>query len=128
MTTTLTCPDEAELLALAIGEPVAAAVTAHVGGCARCRARLEKLQAEVALLRQNHGHRTTLPSTELDPTVDRDVEPPSVGPTQEWSSVDPGKTTGTDPVRPEGFTTPRNRAEATWSSAAQRCSNRPSRS
>jgi hypothetical protein len=61
MTTTLTCPDETELLALAMREPVAAEVTAHADGCAMCRTRLDRLQAEVALLRQNHGYATTPP-------------------------------------------------------------------
>ena len=32
MTTTLACPDETEMLAVAMGEPVAAAVTSHVDG------------------------------------------------------------------------------------------------
>jgi anti-sigma factor ChrR (cupin superfamily) len=69
MTTTLACPDEAELLAIAIGVPVAAAVTAHAGGCAKCRTRLEQLQAEVASLRQSQGNGTTPPSTEHGPAV-----------------------------------------------------------
>jgi hypothetical protein len=49
--TTLSCPDETELLALAMGEPIAAAVTAHVDGCAMCRTRLDRLEAELASLR-----------------------------------------------------------------------------
>ena len=64
MTSTLTCPDETELLALAMGETAAAAVTAHVAGCASCQTQLDRLQAEVASLRQNHAHGPTPPSTE----------------------------------------------------------------
>jgi hypothetical protein len=56
MTSTLACPDEAVLLALAIGEPVAAAVSAHMDECASCQASRDRLRAEVALLRQNEGH------------------------------------------------------------------------
>jgi hypothetical protein len=55
MPTTLVCPEENELLALAMGEPGLAAITAHVDECPSCKATLERLQAEVALLRQNHG-------------------------------------------------------------------------
>ena len=36
------CPDEADLLALAMGEPVAAEVAAHVAGCARCQAKRDR--------------------------------------------------------------------------------------
>ena len=51
MPSSLTCPDETELLALAMGEPVPAEVDAHLAGCASCQTRLERLKAEVALLR-----------------------------------------------------------------------------
>jgi serine/threonine protein kinase len=61
MTTTLACPDETEMLAVAMGEPVAAAMTAHVDGCVMCRARLDRLKAELASLRQNHGYAPTPP-------------------------------------------------------------------
>jgi eukaryotic-like serine/threonine-protein kinase len=61
MTTTLACLDETEMLAVAMGEPVAAAVTAHVDGCVMCRARRDRLQAELASLRQNQGYAATPP-------------------------------------------------------------------
>ncbi len=51
MPSSLTCPEEAELLALAMGDPVPAEVTAHVAGCPSCQSRLEQLKAEVALFR-----------------------------------------------------------------------------
>jgi hypothetical protein len=111
MTTTLACPDETELLALAMGEHVAAAITARVDGCATCRTTLDRLQAEVASLRQNHRHGMTPASTELDRAEDHDGEPPGVGTTEDRSPADPGKTTGTDPAGPVGFTTSRNVAE-----------------
>jgi anti-sigma factor ChrR (cupin superfamily) len=83
MTTTLACRDETELLALAMGEPVPAAVTAHVEGCPMCRTKLDRLKAEVASLRQNHSPETAPRSTELDPAVDHDGEPSGVGTTME---------------------------------------------
>jgi eukaryotic-like serine/threonine-protein kinase len=104
MATTLACPDETEMLAVAMGEPVAAEVRAHVDGCVMCRARRDRLQAELAALRQNHGYAATPPSTELDPAEDHDGEPPGVGTTAAGS-------TSTDPGGPEGFTTSRNFAE-----------------
>ena len=65
MTTTLTCPDETELLALAMGEPVAARVTAHVNGCSKCQTTLEQIQAEVSLLRANRPPLS--PSATIEP-------------------------------------------------------------
>ena len=67
MTTTLTCPDETELLALAMGEPVAAAVTAHVNGCSKCQTTLDQLQVELALLRANRPEAPLSPSTTNEP-------------------------------------------------------------
>jgi Phosphotransferase enzyme family len=110
MTTTLACPDEAELLALAIGEPVVAAVTAHVGGCAKCRARLNQIQAEVASLRQSHGNETTPPSTEHDPAVQNEGDPSSVGTTEDWASAVPAGTAGNDPLGPEAVAAAQERA------------------
>ncbi len=84
MTMGLACPDETELLVLALGEPVAAAVKAHVDGCAACRTRLDRLHVEVAVLRQNHECETP-PSTELDPALEHDAEEPCTEPTKDWS-------------------------------------------
>ena len=111
MTTTLACPDETELLTLATGEPVAAAVTAHVAECASCQAKRDRFQAEVASLRQSHGRGTTPPSTENDPAVDHDGEPSDTGTTLDWTSADPAGTPGTDPLGPEAVAAARARAE-----------------
>ena len=63
MTTTLACPNETELLAVAMGEPVAAAVTAHVDSCSKCQSTLEQLQVELALLRANQPKTAESPAT-----------------------------------------------------------------
>jgi hypothetical protein len=63
MPTILACPEETDLLALAMGEPGLAEVAAHVNGCASCQKRLEELQAEVALLRANQSEISLSPST-----------------------------------------------------------------
>ena len=89
MTSTLACPNETELLALAMGEPDAAAVAVHVDACTACQAKLDRFQAKVAMLRQNHGDATTPPSAEDDPTVDHDAEPSADGMTKDWTSADP---------------------------------------
>jgi serine/threonine protein kinase len=89
MTTTLACPDETELLVLAMGDPIAAEVMAHVEGCTSCRTRLDRLRAEVAALRENHAHGTAPPSTERGPAAEHDGEPPDAESTREWTSADP---------------------------------------
>ena len=54
----MTCPDEPTLMLLADEEldaPAAVRMRGHVGGCARCRARLADLRAERTLLAQALG-------------------------------------------------------------------------
>jgi predicted Ser/Thr protein kinase len=63
MPTILACPEETDLLALAMGEPGLAEVAAHVDGCASCRTKLEQLQSEVAILRANQSEMSLSPST-----------------------------------------------------------------
>ena len=98
MMATLACPNETELLALAMGEPVATALASHVDGCATCRANLNRLQAEVAMLRQNHERGTTPPSTERDPALEHDVDPADAGTTKEWNPPDPDGAPGPEAV------------------------------
>ena len=62
MPSSLTCPEEAELLALAMGEPVPAEVAAHLAECPSCQSRLEQLKAEVALLRADRPEGSVSPS------------------------------------------------------------------
>src|SRR5208283_2769681 len=62
MPSSLTCPDEAELPALAMGDPGPAEVTAHLAGCPSCQSRLEQLKAEVVLLRADRQEGAFSPS------------------------------------------------------------------
>jgi hypothetical protein len=100
MTTTLACLDETELLALAMGEPVAAVVTAHMEGCALCRRRLDRLQAEVASLRQNHGQGTTPGSAERAAAA-HDAALPNASATMDWKSSEQARAHDTDRLSPE---------------------------
>jgi eukaryotic-like serine/threonine-protein kinase len=47
-----TCPDEAELLTVAAGEPASADLQRHLVDCSKCRNQLEQLRREVAGLRE----------------------------------------------------------------------------
>jgi hypothetical protein len=96
MPSTPACPEENELLVLAMGEPAADAITAHVAGCSRCQRALRRLTAEIALLRANRPEMAVAPSTSLsttgEATTDPDDTPSSVdhaGATASWESHDP---------------------------------------
>jgi hypothetical protein len=52
MPSSLTCPSEEELLAVAAGEEPSDELRRHLAECPSCRERLEQLQAERALLRK----------------------------------------------------------------------------
>jgi hypothetical protein len=66
--TLLTCPDDTELLALALGEPLDPAISTHVAECASCQARLDSLKARVAMLRANRQSVSLSVSTKIEPT------------------------------------------------------------
>ena len=67
MPPSLTCPHEAELLAMAMGESVPAEVTAHLATCESCQAKLDLWEAEVALLRANRPQVSSSSSTVSGP-------------------------------------------------------------
>jgi hypothetical protein len=69
MPSSLTCPEEAELLALAMGDPAAAEVTAHLAGCASCQSRLERLKADVELLRADRQEASFSRSPSISPST-----------------------------------------------------------
>ncbi len=79
MPSTLTCPDEAELLPLAMGDPVADEVIAHLAGCLACQSRLEILKAEVALLRAEQSEGAFSPSLDHEHTTASPGEGPAAG-------------------------------------------------
>jgi hypothetical protein len=64
-----TCPEDADLLALAMGEPVPAEVTAHVAECASCQSRHEQLKADVALFRANRQEASFSPLISISPST-----------------------------------------------------------
>jgi hypothetical protein len=111
MTTTLACPDETELLMLAMGEPVPARLSAHAEGCSACQARLDRLRSEVASLRHSHDRGTTPSSTERDPAVEHGAEARDAGTTKEWTPADPAGPTDTDSAGPEAVAAARAVAE-----------------
>jgi hypothetical protein len=108
-----TCPNEAEILPVAAGDPAEGPLREHLDGCPGCRERVERLRAELAALREDVENHTPSPSTEPDPAVDHDDEPSSVGTTQDWPPSAPavaGATT--EPASgPEPATEAPDRAE-----------------
>ena len=109
MTTTLACPDETELLALAMGEPVAAAVTAHVDGCA-------ELPDQARSAPGRGGVVAAEPRTRDDTPIDRTR--PRGGPRRraagcrdDSDGVGRSGTPSTDPLGPEAVAAARDRAE-----------------
>ncbi len=53
MPSSLTCPEDAELLAVAAGEEPSETLQAHLNDCARCRERLGHVRSELSLLRES---------------------------------------------------------------------------
>ncbi len=51
MPSSQTCPEEAELLRLAMEDAVPAELAAHAEGCADCRSRIDRAREELALFR-----------------------------------------------------------------------------
>jgi serine/threonine protein kinase len=96
-------------LVLAMGDPIAADVIEHVQRCPSCLTKLDRLRAEVASLRENHEQGTTPPSTERDPALAHDSEPPSSEATTEWKLARPGRIP--DPPGPEAVAAARAAAE-----------------
>jgi hypothetical protein len=96
MPSTPACPEENELLVLAMGEPAAPAITAHVAGCPRCQRVLKRLTAEIAQLRANRPEMALAPSTSLSTAgeatpgpVDALTSVDPAGATASWESHDP---------------------------------------
>jgi len=69
MATTLVCPEEAELLALAAGEEPSEELRAHLSRCPTCPGRLEQLKAELAELREGAPGAPLSPATASGPAA-----------------------------------------------------------
>jgi hypothetical protein len=96
MPSILACPEENELLVLAMGEPAAPAITAHAAGCSRCQRALKRLAAEIAQLRANRPEMALAPSTYLSTAGEATTDPDDAaslvghaGATANWESRDP---------------------------------------
>jgi hypothetical protein len=70
-----TCPDEAELLPVAMGEPVAADVRQHIQDCPSCREHLKRLEGEITSLRRLK--RDTLRPDTVPPAAATGDSPPA---------------------------------------------------
>jgi hypothetical protein len=69
MPSSLTCPEEPELLAVAAGEEPSEELRMHFAGCPLCRERLGQLNIEVAMFRETALIAEGCPST-VDGTDD----------------------------------------------------------
>src|SRR3954471_17299684 len=63
MPSSLTCPEEAELLAVTAGEEPSDELRMHLSGCPLCLERLGQLNLEVAMFRENTMRAEESPST-----------------------------------------------------------------
>jgi len=91
MPSSLTCPAEAELLAVAAGEEPSEELRAHLSRCPTCPGRLEQLKAELAALRERAPEAPLSPATASEPaavpaTSDGQADQP--GATATWQSSD----------------------------------------
>jgi serine/threonine protein kinase len=113
MPSTPTCPDESELLKIALGEEIDAAVREHVDGCAQCHSRVEQFRAEVASLVGISPGATGSCSTERDPASSEEANRSDEGSTESWKSSDGVHEEDTEPVGPDDVAGARERAEGT---------------
>ncbi len=98
MPSSLTCPEETELLRIALEEPVEPAVLGHIEGCSQCRQRVEQLRAEVQSLAGHFQNGTTCGSTEGSPDRIEPGESSSGGATTSWKAECFGGRVGCGPA------------------------------
>jgi predicted Ser/Thr protein kinase len=106
MPLSLTCPDDAELLAVASGDPPSAELKAHLADCPTCRKRLELLRVEVGLLRGRPPVAPLIPSTASDPAFDRSAangRPVDSDATLPWQAAESGEDHAAEPETDPGF-------------------------
>ena len=86
MPSSLMCPEETDLLRIALEEPVEPAVLGHIDDCSQCRQRVEQLRAEVKSLAGHFQNGTTGDSTEDSPDRIEPGESSSDGATTSWKA------------------------------------------
>jgi predicted Ser/Thr protein kinase len=100
------CPGDAELLAVAAGDEPPPDLRAHLADCSRCRERLDRFGAEVALLQSRLPEAPRVPSTANEPASE-----PATGhgheddsdATAPWPATDPSETETSGPEIDVGF-------------------------
>ncbi len=107
MVLSLTCPDDAELLAVVVGEGPSEELREHLDVCPKCPGRLEQLRTEVAVLRERPPEAPLSPSTagepEADPaTANGHVDDSDV--TATWSAAESSETHDSEPETDLGLT------------------------
>ena len=113
MPSSLMCPEEAELLRIALEEPVEPAVLGHIDDCSQCRQRVEQLRAEVKSLAGHFQNGTTGDSTEDSPDRIEPRESSSDGATTSWKAKASAEAavSETEPTGPADTAAAQDRAE-----------------
>ncbi|MGO9601601.1 MAG: protein kinase domain-containing protein [Isosphaeraceae bacterium] len=101
MISSLKCPDEAELLAVATGDKPSEKQRQHLAGCPACCARIERVKAELALLRKNAPESAPASSTVSDPTSAPSLTNGHADHRAETTSREPGGSGGPEVELPE---------------------------
>ncbi len=110
MPSTVTCPDESELLKIAMDEPIAPTIREHVDGCAKCCSAVARFRAEVASLVGGPHSGTGSPSTKPDTNLSGETEPPDRSSTVSWKSEGGARATDSEPLGPDDNAAARERA------------------
>jgi serine/threonine protein kinase len=98
------------LLKVAVDEPVDAAVSEHVGGCAKCRAAVARFRGEIASLVKSSPDGKGSRSTERDPDLGGEAQPPNASSTVSWKSDAGAQATDAQPSAPDDIAAARERA------------------
>jgi serine/threonine protein kinase len=107
MPSSLTCPDDGELLAVAAGEAPSAELRKHLAECPECRARQEQFQAELAVFRQMPPAAFLSPCTAGEPASDPSTangRADASAATAAWQAADSSETRDSEPETDLGFT------------------------
>ncbi len=100
MVSSPTCPDDAELLAVVVGEEPSEELREHLDACPKCLGRLERLRIEVAVVRERPRKALLSPSTASEPEADPATasghadDPNATAP---WAAAESSETLGSEP-------------------------------